>query len=157
METKNVGLFNASYRISNHLQGGVELNLNLTVNTVNKRVSGMARISQAINPPLNITSELQGDYSYMCTMESCSILLVAEGINPFQPIIHDVPQISKNLSLRIVLDENWQKGVANFKYCVNGVWHEINHAQVEIITNHDCHNINRLASTVKENGKEPVA
>ncbi len=157
METKNVGLFHACYRISNHLQGGVELNINVLVDTVNKRVSGIARISQAINPPLNITSELQGDYNYMCTMESCRILVVAEGADPFQPLIHGVPQIHKNLTLRIVLDEDWQKGVANYNYCINGAWHEISQARVEIVTNHDCHNINKLASVVKENEKEPVA
>lgn len=154
---KNVGLFNAHYRITNHLAGGVEMQLNLTVNTVNKRITGMAHISQAINPPLNIISEIQGDYNYMCTMQSCSILVVAEGVSPFQPMIHDVPQINKNLTLRIVMDENWQKGVANYKYCINNEWHEVTQARVEIVTDHDCHNINRLASVVKENEKEPVA
>lgn len=154
---KNVGLFNAHYRITNHLAGGVEMQLNLTVNTVNKRITGMAHISQATNPPMNIISEIQGDYNYMCTMQSCSILVVAEGVSPFQPMIHDVPQINKNLTLRIVMDENWQKGVANYKYCINNEWHEVTQARVEIVTDHDCHNINRLASVVKENEKEPVA
>ena len=153
---KNVGLFNAHYRISNHLAGGVEMQLNVTVNTVDKRITGMARISQAINPPLNIISEVHGDYSYMCTMQSCSILVVADGVSPFQPLIRDVPQVYKNLSLRIVMDENWQKGVANYKYCVNNEWHEVNNAQVEIVTNADIHNVERLAETVKNNEKEPV-
>jgi hypothetical protein len=153
----NVGLFNAHYRITNHLLGGVEMQLNLTVNTVNKRITGMAHISQATNPPMNIISEIQGDYNYMCTMQSCSILVVAEGVSPFQPIIRDVPQIHKNLTLRIVLDENWQKGVANYKYCINNEWHEVTQAQVEIITDADINNIQKLAATVKETVKEPVA
>lgn len=153
----NVGLFNAHYRITNHLLGGVEMQLNLTVSTVNKRITGMAHISQATNPPMNIISEIQGDYNYMCTMQSCSILVVAEGVSPFQPIIRDVPQIHKNLTLRIVLDENWQKGVANYKYCINNVWHEVTQAQVEIVTDADINNIEKLAATVKETVKEPVA
>ena len=153
----NVGLFNAHYRITNHLAGGVEMQLNITVNTVNKRVTGMAHITQAVNPPMNIISEIQGDFNYMCTMDSCHILVVAEGVSPFQPIIRDVPQIHNNLSLRIVMEENWQKGVANYRYCINNVWHEVTQAQVEIITNADTHNIENLATTVKNNVKEPVA
>jgi len=153
----NVGLFNAHYRITNHLAGGVEMQLNITVNTVNKRVTGMAHITQAVNPPMNIISEIQGDFNYMCTMDSCHILVVAEGVSPFQPIIRDVPQIHNNLSLRIVMEENWQKGVANYRYCINNVWHEVTQAQVEIITNADIHNIENLATTVKNNVKEPVA
>jgi len=153
----NVGLFNAHYRITNHLAGGVEMQLNITVNTVNKRVTGMAHITQAVNPPMNIISEIQGDFNYMCTMDSCHILVVAEGVSPFQPIIRDVPQIHNNLSLRIVMEENWQKGVANYRYCINNVWHEVTQAQVEIITNADIHNIEKLATTVKDNVKEPVA
>lgn len=153
----NVGLFNAHYRITNHLAGGVEMQLNITVNTVNKRVTGMAHITQAVNPPMNIISEIQGDFNYMCTMDSCHILVVAEGVSPFQPIIRDVPQIHNNLSLRIVMDENWQKGVANYRYCINNVWHEVTQAQVEIITDANVHNIEKLAATVKDNVKEPVA
>lgn len=153
---KNVGLFNACYRISSGLAGGVDLNLNLTVNTVNKRVTGVAHMTQATNPPRDIISELQGDYNYMCTMESCSILVVAEGVSPFQPMIHDVPQIHKNLTLRIVLDENWQKGVANYKYCIDNIWHEVNHAKVELIVDNEAQNIDRLASIVKTNEKEAV-
>lgn len=154
---KNVGLFNANYRISKHLAGGVEMNLNLTVNTVNKRITGVAHITQAINPPMNIISEIQGDYNYMCTMDSCRILIVAEGVSPFQPLIRDVPLIHKNLTLRIVLDENWQSGVANYKYCINNVWHEVSQAKVELITNKDCQNIEKLATMVKEKENEPVA
>jgi len=154
---KNVGLFNANYRISKGLAGGVDMNLNLTVNSVNKRVTGMAHLGQAINPPLNLISEIQGDFNYMCTMQSCNILVVAEGFSPFQPLIHDVPQIYRNLYLRIVLDDNWQTGVANFRYFINNVWHEVTNAKVELITDKNSHNIERLATVVKENEKEPVA
>ncbi|MFA9372042.1 MAG: DUF1842 domain-containing protein [Labilibaculum antarcticum] len=153
---KNVGLFNAHYRITNHLVGGVEMQLNLTVNTVNKRITGMAHITQAVNPPVNIISEIQGDFNYMCTMQSCSILVVAEGVSPFQPLIHDVPQVYKNLTLRMVLDENWQKGVANYKYCINNEWHEVTQAQVEIVNDNEIHNIEKLAATVRNTVKEPV-
>lgn len=154
---KNVGLFNVHYRITNHLQGGVEMQLNLTVNTVNKRITGMANITQAVNPPLNIISEIQGDFNYMCTMQSCSILVVAEGVSPFQPLIRDVPQVHKNLTLRMVLDEDWQKGVANYRYCINNEWHEVTQAQVEIVRDNEMHSIEKLATAVKNTVKETVA
>lgn len=93
----------------------------------------------------------------MCTMQSCSILIVAEGVSPFQPLIQDVPQIYKNLILRIVLDDDWQKGVANYQFCIDNVWHEVEHAKVEIIIDSESQDIKKLASIVMSKGKEPVA
>jgi len=144
-------VFPVKYIISNNLPGGVSFNVNLFVDVYHKKVSGSGRIFQATNPPLNIPTALHGDYSYMATMQSTNILVVAEGVNPLIPIIPGTP----NAKLRMVLDENWRTGTAYYSYLQDGQWIKVGPQKVEAveITSNDT-DIERLADTVKKEEAE---
>lgn len=115
------GVFNVSYLITNHLMGGVSLHVSLHV--AGKQVTGFGRVSQATNPPVDVLSKLSGEWSYMCTMTSCNILVVLDGVN-----LHGV----ENTKVRMSLADNWQSGAASFQYLNNGEWHDCEIAKVEL-------------------------
>jgi hypothetical protein len=101
----------------------------MMVYTPAKTVTGLGHITQAINPPLDIVTKLDGSYTYMTVMpRNVHILVTAIGY----PIIHWPPWggvgpvIPPNVDLRMVLEEDWKSGTANYKYVDdNGNWHEI--------------------------------
>lgn len=132
--TSGTGLFLAEYEISTGLAGAPVLHLALTVNTVDRAVSGAARVTQAINPPLDVRSQVHGSFTYMTVMPNqTSILVVATG-TPSITWPHGGgvgPVLLPNLHLRMVLDKSWEHGVANFSYIApSGQWVEIENAKV---------------------------
>lgn len=134
---EKVGLFIASYRIGGDKPGAPTFTVNFSVYTPAEKVSGVGHITQATNPPLNIATNLSGQYTYMCVMpHNCHILITATGY----PIIkwpHGGgvgPVIMPNAELWMVLEDNWKSGVAHYKYLDDqGNWHEIKDAPVEMI------------------------
>lgn len=131
-QEKNItGLFPVSFMISDGLMGGVSFKVNLLVHTPTKTITGMGQVSQATNPPLNIPTQIAGEYSYMCVMpQNCKILVVAEGCIP-NIIIHGAAVT--NTKLRMVLEDNWQEGFANFSYLQDGEWQTLEQVQVKKI------------------------
>ncbi len=128
-ESKNaVGLFPVTYE-NKSIPGGLSLKVSLVVSTVTKEVNGIAHITQATNPPLDITSKVHGDYTYMCTMKNCHILVTATGY----PEIHwpkgagHGPVILPNVQLRMILEDDWSGGTVNLKYrdSLAGPWKEV--------------------------------
>ena len=133
-----VGLFPVTYRIQSQaagqpLLGAPVLTVQLLVNTVDKSISGVGTTFQATHPPLNQISFIKGDWSYMATMKSVHILVVADGVSPSPILINGAPISSENLRLRLSLTEDWQAGFANFSYLNHGEWVEINGATVSIV------------------------
>lgn len=131
-----VGLFLVKYEIGGNMPGAPLFSLSLGVNTPEKAVSGVGDITQAENPPLDIKTSLTGDYTYMCTMDSCSILVVATGFPMVKWPAHGGigPVLLPNVHLRMVLSEDWKTGTANYSYQNSeGEWDEINNATVELI------------------------
>lgn len=59
---KGVGLFPACFRVSRNLAGGETATFKWLVNAMHKTVSGTGRLTQAVNPPTDITVEMTGSY-----------------------------------------------------------------------------------------------
>ena len=133
------GLFIVSYEIGGEMPGAPLFTVKMSVYTPGETVSGIGHITQAINPPLDIPTNLNGQYTYMCVMpKNCHILVMATGT----PIVKWPqgtgvgPVMATNCELRMVLTEDWKSGTANYKYMdANGNWHEITNAPVKIIQN----------------------
>lgn len=131
------GLFIVSYEIGGNMPGAPLFNVNFSVYTPGETVSGIGHITQSINPPLDIATNLSGQYTYMCVMpDSCHILINTLGY----PIIKWPqgggigPVIMPNVELRMVVGEDWKGGTANYKYQDgNGNWHEVTNAPVRMI------------------------
>ncbi|MCX4029654.1 DUF1842 domain-containing protein [Endozoicomonas sp. SM1973] len=132
-----IGLFPVHYLVQpkvdgKPLLGAPVLNLNLLVNAPAGTICGVAHVFQAISPPLNVFSNVHGTWSYMATMSSTHILLVAEGQGPTEIIIHGQPQLVENLRLRASLEKDWQSGVCNYEFLYEGQWHKVEGASVSI-------------------------
>ncbi len=137
-EKTKTGLFIANFEIGENMPGALHLALNLSVFTPEETLSGIGHITQAVNPPVNIATKISGGYTYMCVMpKNCHILVTATGY----PIIKWPqgagigPVEQPNFELRMVLEENWKSGVANYKFMDGtGKWHEVNNAPVKFAT-----------------------
>ncbi|NES99162.1 MAG: DUF1842 domain-containing protein [Sphaerospermopsis sp. SIO1G1] len=137
-ETQKYGVFLACYEISTSLLGAPTLTLNLLVNAPAETVHGIGNITQAINPPLDIKTKLDGSFTYMTVMpDNTHILVTASGypiINwpPYVP--GPGPVILPNVELRMVLNEDWKSGTANYKYLDDqGKWQTVNNAVVKSV------------------------
>ncbi len=133
---KMVGLFIATYEIGGNMPGAPLCKLHLTVNTPSESVHGVGKITQAINPPLDISTKVDGTFSYMCTMSNCTILVVATGypIVKWPSSAGVGPVIPPNFDLRMVLEDDWKSGTANYKYMdADGNWHSIENAPVKLV------------------------
>lgn len=136
---KKLGLFIVSYQIGSNMPGAQTFTINLSVYTPGETVSGIGHIFQATNPPLNIATNLSGQYTYMTVMPQHShILVTASGTQIIKwPQGAGVgPVLPTNVELRMVLDEDWQSGTANYKFLDNeGNWREVTNAPVTIQVN----------------------
>lgn len=142
-ETKNLdGLFQITYKISiappdQPIVGDTSSLLSLTVYTPDRSVSGIAKVRQAVNPPLNLSSKVHGEYTYLTVMPNNSHILVTATGYPnlhWNPILGLGPQIFPNFELRMVLEDDWLTGRANFKYRdPDGKWQEANDYYVQAI------------------------
>ncbi len=139
MEKKEspTGLFIVSYEIGGNMPGAPLFKVNFSVYTPAKRVTGLGHITQAINPPLDIGTNLQGQYTYMCVMpDTCHILITATGYPIIKWPQHGGvgPVIPPNSDLRMVVGDDWKSGTANYHYLDSkGGWHEITDAPVKMI------------------------
>ncbi len=131
------GLFPVCYEIGKEMPGAPLFKLSLLVYTPGEKVNGFGEITQAINPPLDVKTKLEGSFTYMTVMpRNVHILIVLTGY----PIIHWPshagigPVIPPNVDLRMVLEENWQSGTANYKYMdAQGNWKELKNAPVKAV------------------------
>ena len=136
---KKVGLFPVCYQIGDAKAGAPLFKVSLLVYTPGETVSGYGIITQAISPPLKVETKLHGDFTYMTVMPRIThILVVATGY----PVVHWPPHggigpvIPPNVHLRMVLNEDWKSGTANYQYIDSkGNWHNIKNAPVKIV---DC-------------------
>ncbi|WP_248799205.1 DUF1842 domain-containing protein [Pseudomonas sp. MWU13-2105] len=114
-----VGLFPLSYRIGTSAPGAQSLVLNLLVFTPEQSVSGTAVVTQAINPPLDLQSDVWGEYTYMTVMSPAvsKILITAQGN-------HGGPSSNSavNFKLHLVVGSDWKDGVASYQYLDGQRW-----------------------------------
>lgn len=100
-----VGTFIVSYESTNVLAGGYVLNLNLVVDVVNNTAGGIASVTQAINPPLDVKLPVHGTVTDMTVMpKNTHHLVVLESSNKL---------LGRHIEVRLVTSEDWQTGTAN--------------------------------------------
>ncbi|MDP9525596.1 DUF1842 domain-containing protein [Pseudomonas protegens] len=122
-----IGLFHTRIIVANPVIGAPVLTLDLLVNTPQKRVSGVARITQSTSPPLQFRADVWGDYSQVKLDPSSEghIILSLAG-NPSGP----TSQIAETFHLQGILGLDWASGFASYKYQYQGHWHVVQHAAV---------------------------
>ncbi|MBB3239804.1 hypothetical protein FHW68_001295 [Pseudomonas sp. Tn43] len=128
---QSVGLFPLAYRIGTSAAGAQSLALNLLVFTPDETVNGTAAITQATNPPLDVHTDVWGEYTYLTVMSPgvSKILITAQG-NHGGPGSNSIV----NFKLQLVVGTDWKEGVANYSY-LNGQqqWVEVNNAPAHLI------------------------
>jgi len=124
-----VGLFPLAYRIGTSAPGAQSLAFNLLVFTPEETVSGTATITQATNPPLDIHSDVWGEYTYLTVMSPgvSKILITAQG-NHGGPGSNSIV----NFKIRLVVGTDWKDGVANYSYLDGQRWVEVNNVPAHL-------------------------
>lgn len=124
-----VGLFPLSYRIGTSAPGAQSLTLNLLVFTPEQSVSGTAVVTQAINPPLDLQSDVWGEYTYMTVMSPAvsKILITAQG-NHGGPTANT----AVNFKLHLVVGSDWKEGVASYQYQDGQRWVSVNNVPAHL-------------------------
>ncbi len=126
------GLFLARFEIGGEMPGAPLFTVSFAVYTPQQTLTGMGRLTQAVNPPLDLASKLDGDYTYMTVMPDLTHILVTAVGHPVldAPVGTGVPSVPPNVALRMVLDADWQRGTANYRYAVDGGEREVTNAPV---------------------------
>ncbi|MFJ3448608.1 DUF1842 domain-containing protein [Pseudomonas sichuanensis] len=127
------GLFPVSYVIGTNAPGAQRLQLDLLVYTPDRSLRGNALITQTTNPPLELHLDTWGTYSYLTVQPPSEgkILLTLRG-NQGGPHANSPLQ----LDLRVLLDLDWQHGVANYRYYNGQRWQEVDNVPVVLQTQH---------------------
>ena len=76
MTNQPTGLFPVSYEIGTEKPGAPRFTVHFLVYTPGKTMNGAGIITQAINPPLEVATQLHGDFSYMTVMPKNTHILV---------------------------------------------------------------------------------
>lgn len=130
VQQQNVGLFPVSYLIGTGQPGAQSLALNLLVSTPQQHVTGNAAVTQATNPPLDVDSDVWGEYTYMTVMKPgvSKILITAQG-NHGGPGSNSII----NFKIHLVVGTDWREGVANYEYFDGQRWHELNNVPAHLV------------------------
>ncbi|MBN3788022.1 DUF1842 domain-containing protein [Burkholderia sp. Ac-20353] len=128
-ENSRTGLFPAGYVIGTGLPGAPTLRLALLVDTPERSVVGTATVTQAVNPPVEFDADVWGTYTYMALMPPVNtrILVTLQG-NQGGPASNSIV----TFRLQLVLENDWQSGVASYRYFDNGSWHAIENVPARI-------------------------
>lgn len=141
MAGARTGLFIGSWEIGSKLVGAPQLTVHLTFDAPSGAVTGMGQLTQPTSPPLNQSSRLSGDYTYLTVMPNTShILITLTGVPVLEwpPNGGVGPVMMPNLRLRMVLEPDWQSGTASFEYLdANGTWQRVESAQAQMLSNVD--------------------
>ncbi|MEM6722205.1 MAG: DUF1842 domain-containing protein [Bacteroidota bacterium] len=143
MSKTPVSVFLLHLQIGEELAGGISCTMNLGVSTATKTVNGRSVVFQAVNPPLYVESIVTGKYNYLCTNVDCRIMIVLNGY------AENANGTFKNFEARILLDEDWSSGVANYSFYVNGEWHEMNNQKVTATENIEINDLKQLAAEAR--------
>ncbi|MGE8097117.1 DUF1842 domain-containing protein [Pseudomonas fluorescens] len=123
----SIGLFHTRLNVSSSLIGAPVLTLDLLVDTVNKKVSGIASIFQSTYPPVNFRAQVWGEYSEAKLTADAEnhIILTLDG-SPSGPNSN----IAQTFDLRGILGADWASGFADYKYYDQDHWTTVRHAAV---------------------------
>ena len=135
----NVFLLNLE--IGDDLIGSITRTLDLGVSPINETVDGRSVVFQAINPVLHVQSIVTGTYNYLCTNTSCHIMITLTGY------IDNGSSCLKNFEARILLEDDWKSGTANYSFLNDGKWTKVSNQKVKAV---DTNGINDLGQLAKE-------
>lgn len=130
-----VGLFIACFEVGNvGMPGAPVMRFQGAFNAPAKTVNGSANITQATNPPLDVHSNVHGNWYYMAVMgkkpDEQAVRIDFVGYPPFSwPSGAGIgPVIPPNVQGTIVLDNGWAAGTgtANYSYRASFAGPEIN-------------------------------
>jgi hypothetical protein len=113
------GTFLACYQIGNDMPGAPLFTVHLIVSTPNEAVNGMGEVTQTTNPPLDLSTKLTGNFTYMTVMPQNTHILVTLTGYPnvhWSPSWGIGPVLLPNTTLQMVLTDDWKSGTANFTY-----------------------------------------
>ncbi|OHX10819.1 DUF1842 domain-containing protein [Chromobacterium sphagni] len=121
------GLFHTRLTIASPNLGAPVLTLDLVVDTASKKVTGAAQIFQSTNPPVRFHANVWGHFS-QAKLDKASehhIVLSLDG-SPSSPN----SQIAETFHLQGILEQDWEKGFASYRFFYQGAWHNVVHAVV---------------------------
>jgi len=129
------GLFHLCLEIGTEAMGAQHMFISVGAFTPEKTITGIGHLTQAVNPPLDMSVNISGTYTYMCVMpKNCHIQLLLTGT----PIVKTPPYggigpvLEPVISMVIVLTEDWKSGGANIKYLNEaGQWVELTNVPVK--------------------------
>ena len=134
---KEVGLFPVCLEVGGNMPGAPLFTVNLLANAPAKTVSGYGEVTWTVSPPLDLKSDLKGDYTYMTVMpKNTHILIVLTGYPMIKWPAHGGvgPVLLPNVHARIVVTEDWKTGTAVYSFTDNnGKWHEVKNAPVKMV------------------------
>lgn len=117
---QSIGVFPGAWESDESAVGAPHLRLDLMFNAPHHSVAGHGQVTQATNPPLDVESQLTGDYTYMTVMpQNTHVLVVVSGTD---------------IEVRMVLDSNWESGTVTYRYRTqDGAWHTIESVPVKAV------------------------
>ncbi|HEX2572596.1 MAG TPA: DUF1842 domain-containing protein [Polyangia bacterium] len=130
------GLFLAKYNIGTGMMGAPDFQVVLTVNTVDKEVNGMGRITQAVNPPVDVRTRIDGRYFEPIQVRDVPMIQVS--LTGY-PVLH-APSVGRigivllpNVYLSMMLSADWKSGTASYRYHgADEQWHEVSGVPVKL-------------------------
>jgi hypothetical protein len=131
---KTIDRFKAKFEIGTGALGAPDFYIDINVNTLSKTLTGIGRITQAVFPPVDVHTRLQGMYMPMVSMPPgpMRIIVTATGTSVI-PWLPDKlqPRGQSNVHLFMVLDGSWKSGSASYRYKgANGQWLEVENVPV---------------------------
>ena len=108
------GLFPACLEIGGAKPGAPLFRVSLLVNMPAETVTGSGQITQAVSPPLDIRIELKGNL-IIATVMGPVVHYIVDAIGS-PPVIGWSPSPPANVHLKMVLEGDWKKGVADYTY-----------------------------------------
>ncbi|MFK7749066.1 MAG: DUF1842 domain-containing protein [Kordia sp.] len=125
--------------IGESMAGAITCRMNLGVSPQTKTVQGRSVVFQAVNPPLHVESAVTGTYNYLCTNTSCHIMIIVNGYT------ENEKGSLKNFEARILLEDNWETGTANYSFLRDGEWVTMSNQVVRAMPNNEINDLGKLA------------
>lgn len=133
----STGLFPVSYEIGTGALGAPLFTVHFLVNTPQRTVTGMGQITQATNPPLDISTKLDGWYLTELILGAPYNVVNATGypMIVWPPIAGPGPVLQPNVHLRMLLSGDWQSGTATYTYIDERGSHTVTDVPVKLVSN----------------------
>ncbi|MBV9786984.1 MAG: DUF1842 domain-containing protein [Chloroflexi bacterium] len=129
------GLFPVSYEIGTGAPGAPLFTVHFFVNTPHKTVTGMGRITQTTNPPLDLSTKLEGRYDTVLIEGEPYQVVAATGYPVIvgSPLAVPGPAFEPNVYLHMKLSGDWQSGTATYIYIDEGNPHAITDVPAKLV------------------------